>query len=424
MIETKNGALIAFLFNKENQIEQKQAIEELESLVEAAGMEVMGVSTQIKHPITAATYLGKGKIEEIRDAAAAMEVDLVIFNDELSGSQIKNISNIVGIEVIDRTALILELFSRRATTPIARLQVALAQQKYQLPRLVGSSDALSRQRSSAGGAVRSGTRGGGEQKLELDRRVIKRNIYDLEQEINQYQVTRKIQKSKREKNETPVVALVGYTNAGKSSLMNRLLIDEAGDFSDKEVFVKDMLFATLDTANRRIQLKDRQHFILTDTVGFVSKLPHSLVSAFESTLEETLDADLLLQVVDCANIDYRFQMAVTEEVLQQIGASHIPMITIYNKVDIAQSLPPHTEDSVRISAKTGKGIDRLIEKIKKMLFKDFMTTTFLIPFQEGMVASYLQDHYLCEVAYLEEGVEIKATVSPKDYKTYKQYCHE
>ncbi len=293
----------------------------------AAGAEVLEMMIQNKSTIEAATYIGSGKVEEVKMAVIALEANLVIFNDELSGAQIRNLEDAFGVSVVDRTALILDIFALRAKTKIAKLQVELAQLKYRMPRLTGQGKSLSR----TGGGI--GTRGLGEQKLEIDRRRIKSQIDDIRKQIKETEKHRETQRQLREKNEVPVVALVGYTNAGKSSLMNYLIAHTGEEDLEKQVFEKDMLFATLDTYNRRIVLEDKKAFILTDTVGFVSKLPHSLIDAFKATLEEALHADLLLHVVDISNPYYEMQIKVTHEVLRELKADQKKSVTLYNKID-------------------------------------------------------------------------------------------
>ncbi|MBQ1476376.1 MAG: GTPase HflX, partial [Firmicutes bacterium] len=288
------------------------SLEELEGLAEAAGIETLGVMTQNAEKINAATYIGKGKLDELAELVHNMEADLVVFNDELSGMQLRNIEDACGCRVIDRTILILDIFADRATSMEGKLQVELAQLQYRMPRLLGFGKSLSR----LGGGI--GTRGPGEKKLETDRRHIQRRMDEIKKEIAEVKANRSVQRSKRQKSGLPVAALVGYTNAGKSSIMNRLLADS--DKVEKQVFEKDMLFATLDTAQRLITLDDRCSFLLIDTVGFVSKLPHALVDAFKATLEEVTEADLLLHVVDASFEGSDFQQSVTREVLKSLGA--------------------------------------------------------------------------------------------------------
>jgi len=363
-----------------------------------------------------ATFIGKGKVAELAEMCRNMEADIAIFNDELSGVQLRNIEEILNIKVIDRTILILDIFALRAVSGEGKLQVELAQLQYRLPRLTGFGKALSR----LGGGI--GTRGPGEKKLETDRRHILRRTDEIKSEIAKLRNSRNIQRSKREKSEIPVAALVGYTNSGKSAIMNKLL--EVADKSEKAVFEEDMLFATLDTAHRSIKLENNNEFILIDTVGFVSKLPHALVSAFKATLEEVVFADLLLHVVDASLENYSFQIEVTDRVLKEIGAGDKEKVVVYNKMDIAGEEIIHTHEceSMFVSAKTGDNIDVLLEKIKEKLFSGRVKTVFLIPFERGDISSYLME--IAEVDsldYTEKGALISATVKAADYSRLKQY---
>lgn len=411
------------MFQHCGEAEMHNAIEELKALAEAAGAEVMGVITQNKDRIEAATYIGSGKAEEVRQMVEENECDLVIFNDELSGSQIRNLEGLIGVRIVDRTLLILDIFADRAKTNIAKLQVDLARQKYKLPRLIGFGGQLSRTGAAGGsGGVRVGTRGAGEQKLELDRRAIQRRITELEKQIEEAEEDRVIQRARREKREIPIVALVGYTNAGKSSVMNYFIERYAEETEKKKVFEKNMLFATLDTFSRHIVFEDKSEIILIDTVGFVSRLPHGLVRAFRSTLEEAALADLLVQVVDAANVDHRFQMEVTADVLHTVGAAEIPMITVFNKIDLlAERNLFLEEDQFMISAGTGEGMDKLAACIREKLFGDRRSAELLIPFDEGSVQSYLQAKYSAELEWTETGAKIRACIDVSDYERYKKF---
>ncbi|MDO4754362.1 MAG: GTPase HflX [Bacillota bacterium] len=420
-----NKAILVLMFKDSGDVDANHVIEELKSLAEAAGAEVMGVVTQNKDKVEAATYIGSGKAEQVRDMVLENECDLAIFNDELSGSQIRNLEEIIGARIVDRTLLILDIFADRAKTNIARLQVDLARQKYKLPRLVGFGGQLSRTGAGGGsGGVRVGTRGAGEQKLELDRRAIQKRITELERQISEAEESREIQRSKREKNEIPIVALVGYTNAGKSSVMNYFIEKyTAHDEADKKkVFEKDMLFATLDTYSRHIVFEDKSQMILVDTVGFVSKLPHGLVKAFKSTLEEAALADLLVQVVDVANVDSKFQKEVTLDVIHTIGAGEIPMITALNKADLLADRDLYVaEDELMISAKTGEGMDTLSKKIRAHLFGERIQATLLIPFGEGAVQNYLQNKYAADLEWTEKGAMIRTALDRADYERYRDF---
>lgn len=396
------------------------SLEELEGLAEAAGIETLGVMTQNAEKINAATYIGKGKLDELAELVHNMEADLVVFNDELSGMQLRNIEDACGCRVIDRTILILDIFADRATSMEGKLQVELAQLQYRMPRLLGFGKSLSR----LGGGI--GTRGPGEKKLETDRRHIQRRMDEIKKEIAEVKANRSVQRSKRQKSGLPVAALVGYTNAGKSSIMNRLLADS--DKVEKQVFEKDMLFATLDTAQRLITLDDRCSFLLIDTVGFVSKLPHALVDAFKATLEEVTEADLLLHVVDASFEGSDFQQSVTREVLKSLGADGKPSLTVYNKIDLmdaeelAEKQLSSGKDSCFVSTKTGKGYDELIARIRSGLFADLQKVQLLVPYDKGSVVSaILAKTTPYETKYEENGTLLTVDLNEEDRGRYREF---
>lgn len=392
------------------------SMEELEGLAEAAGATVLGHMVQNLEKPNTATLIGKGKVEELAQLAEAMEADMVIFNDELTGMQLRNLEDALNVRVIDRTILILDIFASRATSKEGKLQVELAQLKYRLPRLTGFGKSLSR----LGGGI--GTRGPGEKKLETDRRHIERRMYDIKAELAQLKNTRNVQRAKREKSDIPLVALVGYTNSGKSALMNRLL--SMTDREDKTVFEKNMLFATLDTQQRNVTLENGRQFILIDTVGFVSKLPHSLVEAFKATLEEVRYADLLLHVVDSSYENHDFHIDVTNKVLNEIGAGDKEKIMVFNKTDLPHSeiIPVQGCDNVEISAKTGKNIAELIKKTEEKIFGDYVNAKFLIPYDRGEISSYLcSEAGVNLMDYREEGTFFDVTLKNSDYQRLKKY---
>lgn len=392
------------------------SMEELSGLAEAAGVEVLGEMTQCLEKPNSATLIGKGKVEELAQMCRAMEADTVIFNSELSGMQLRNLEEGLSVRVIDRTILILDIFAARATSKEGKLQVELAQLQYRMPRLTGFGKSLSR----LGGGI--GTRGPGEKKLETDRRHIAKRMDDIKKELAHMKNTRSIQRSRREKAEIPVVALIGYTNSGKSAIMNRLL--SMSEKEDKVVTEQDMLFATLDTQQRSIRLENNCEFILVDTVGFVSKLPHSLIEAFKATLEEVVCADLLLHVVDSAYENYDFQIDVTGKVIDELGAGNREKIMVYNKIDKVSELPidASSYDSVFISAKTGENMDVLLAKIQKAIFSARVRARLLIPYNRGDISSYL-----CEKAavfamdYREEGTMFDVELEETDYNRFKDY---
>ncbi|MGN0735376.1 MAG: GTPase HflX [Anaerovoracaceae bacterium] len=394
------------------------SMEELKGLAEAAGVEVLGQMIQNLERPNTATLIGKGKVEELAEMVKNMEADTVIFNDELTGMQLRNLEDAVGVRVIDRTILILDIFADRASSREGKLQVELAQLQYRMPRLTGFGKSLSR----LGGGI--GTRGPGEKKLETDRRHIEKRMYDIKSELAQIKNTRGVQRSRREKSEIPVVALVGYTNSGKSALMNRLLT--LTEKEEKTVFEKNMLFATLDTQQRSVTLDTNHQFILVDTVGFVSRLPHSLVNAFKATLEEVAYADLLIHVVDASYENHDFHIEVTNKVLEEIGAGGKEKIMAFNKIDLVEDpsavIPVPGVDNICISAKYDRNIDELIGLIRSKIFRDMVRVQLLVPYTRGDISSYL-----CEKArvfameYKDSGTWFDAELKASDYQRLKEY---
>ena len=393
------------------------SMEELAGLAEADGIEVAGMMVQAREKPDTATLIGKGKVAELAEMCEAMDVDTVIFNEELSGVQLRNLEEATGVRVIDRTILILDIFADRAASKEGKLQVELAQLQYRMPRLTGFGKSLSR----LGGGI--GTRGPGEKKLETDRRHITRRIDDIREELRKAEKSRQLQRAGREKSRLPVVALVGYTNSGKSAIMNRLL--SMADNEEKTVASKDMLFATLDTQHRRITLEQGNEFILIDTVGFVSKLPHGLVEAFKSTLEEVRYADLLIHVVDSSYENRDFYMEVTNKVIEQIGAGDKDQIVAYNKMDIAKSVPLDVSghEAVYLSAKTGENINVLVEKIREKIFGGRVEMTLLIPYQRGDITSYLcENAQIFSMEYEEEGTLLHGKLEREDALRYGSFA--
>lgn len=397
----------------------EQSMKELESLAEACSMQVTGIITQSLDVVNKALYIGSGKVAEVRSFAEDCEAELVICEDTLSPSQLKNLEEELQLPVMDRTNLILDIFATRAKSREAKLQVETARLKYLLPRLVGMHAALSRQGGASGSMS---NRGAGEKKLELDRRKIEHRLSELEQELKEVSGERETQRKKRVRSRVPQVALVGYTNAGKSTLLNGM-VDAYIHDADKRVFEEDMLFATLETAVRRIDNERNKPFFLADTVGFINKLPHGLVKAFRSTLEEVRNADLLLHVVDYADENYKKHMEVTKETLKELGAGDIPVIYVYNKADLCMTeLPQIKENRIYMSAKRGDGMEALFDMILQNLYAGCRKTAFLIPYDKGQIVSYLcENAEVLEQNYEEDGVYLVVDCPEADRAKYEAY---
>lgn len=398
----------------------EQSMEELASLAEACYMEPVGCITQTLPYANKALCLGSGKVLEVKEAAEEAEAELVIFDNALSPIQMRNLQKELDLPVMDRTGLILDIFSYRAKTKEAKLQVETAKLKYMLPRLVGMHEALSRQGGASGSMS---NKGAGEKKLELDRRRIEHRLTFLRKELEEVSKERQTQRKKRENSRIKKVALVGYTNAGKSTIMNGMVGMFIGE-ENKKVLEKDMLFATLETAVRRIESKDHKDFFLSDTVGFIHKLPHDLVKAFRATLEEVATADLLLHVVDFSDPNYKQHMQVTRDTLVKLDAGDIPTICVYNKADLCTGeIPSEKADSIYLSARRQEDIKRLAEKIKKALYGDFVTCEFLFPYAKGgLVSALIQNSEVLEQKYVENGVHLVVNCHQNDVAKYREYC--
>ncbi|MCU5336844.1 GTPase HflX [Bacillus cereus] len=404
--------------NVGNEDDFAYSMEELTNLAEACDVEVIGQVTQNLQRVNPSHYIGKGKIEEVAAYVREIDANMVIFNDELSPSQIRNLEEDLDCKVIDRTILILDIFAQRAKTKEAQLQVEVAHLQYMMPRLIGLRESLGRQ----SGGVGTKNKGVGEKKLELDRRKIEEQISVLNKDLEALVAQRQTQRKQRKKNEIPVVALVGYTNAGKSTTMNAMLEIYNGT-EEKQVFEKDMLFATLETSVRNIDLPDNKSFLLTDTVGFVSKLPHHLVKAFRSTLEEVAEADLLIHVVDYANPNYEQLIDITNETLKKIGVENIPTIYAYNKSDMVDvEIPKVQEDHVYLSAKKHVGMEELVEMIRSHIYKEYTKCEMLIPYDQGQVVSYFNNHaHVLSTSYENEGTKLEVECKTSDYEKYKRF---
>lgn len=399
--------------NRSNDDIFQYELAEMENLCIALGLEVVDTIIQNLDNAVPSTYLGSGKLLEVKASAESINVDYIVINDELSPVQFKNITNMMSVPVLDRTMLILEIFKERARTKEAVLQVELAEMKYQLPRLAGSYSRLSRLGGGGGGAG-GARRGAGETKLELDRRHIEMQISKLKEELEDIVKARQISRKARIENEIPVVALVGYTNAGKSSTMNAIL-NYYEQENSKNVFVKNMLFATLETSTRKVRLPNNKEFLLTDTVGFVSKLPHHLVESFKSTLEEIKEADLIIHVVDASSPYLELQIETTNKVLTELGVLDIPTIYIFNKIDVVKSLnyiPKKYNPALYVSSITKEGYPDLLEYIEKSVFKDYETNTFILPYDRGDIYNIMKENgEIKTTEYLNEGILVVVTLS-------------
>lgn len=391
---------------------------ELANLAEAANMEVVGQSRQNLEHVVAGTYFGLGKINEIKDMARGLRAKVLILNDELTPVQIRNLEKMTKLRIIDRTELILEIFSNRARTKQAKLQVQLARLEYELPRLHPSENNLDQQR---GGGFAN--RGAGESKLELNRRTIGKQIAVIKKELKEIAGQEEIKAKRRNQNHIPKVALVGYTNAGKSTTMNGLLAEFTKENDEKQVFVKDMLFATLDTNVRRIELNNNFSFILSDTVGFISKLPHNLIESFKATLQEVKDADLLINVVDASDPNMIQMIRTTQNVLTEIGVKNTPMITAYNKADKSERHYPQIEGSgILYSAIDPESIKLLANLITKRVFANYQQVNLLLPLSAGKPLADLHENaQIIAENYRADGVHITARLAPEKQQQFQNY---
>lgn len=399
-----------------------KSMSELEELVKACQMLPIGSVVQNLKEINSAFYVGSGKLEEIKDKINELHPDLVVFNNELSPSQLKNLELRLDIQILDRTSIILNIFALRAKTNEAKMQVEIAKLRYMLPRLSGLHLSLGRQ----GGGSGFSNKGSGEKQIELDRRIIEDRISKLNKELSELDTRRNIQRRKRSDSQIPLVSLVGYTNAGKSTLLNTLVDLSLSDES-KKVYEEDMLFATLETSIRKIKIKDGKEFLLSDTVGFIRELPHMLIKAFRSTLDEVKNSDLLLHVVDFSDEDYEENIRVTNSTLKEIGADNIPVIYVFNKCDKVNDtkLPYVDGNKVYISAKNNIGINELINVISNNIFKEYVTCKMEIPFKRGDIVSYLKEKYdFISTQYTNDGTLIEICLNKKDYGKYKNYIIE
>ena len=389
------------------------SMEELAALVDTAGGDTVAMIMQNRPTPDPRSFIGDGKVQEMKELISMNDCDLAVFDNELTPSQMRVLSEELGVKVLDRSGLILDIFAQRAQTREGQLQVELAQYKYLLPRLTGMWTHLVRQTAS-GGSSPIGTRGPGETQLETDRRHIRRKIQKLEEELAAVRKVRGTQRRRREKNDMPVVALVGYTNAGKSTLLNCL--------TGSDIPANDRLFDTLDTTTRRLRLDETQEVLLSDTVGFIRKLPTHLIEAFKATLEELSYADVLLHVIDISNSEWEAQARVVDGLIAQLGASETPCLRIFNKCDAYIGILPHGDDIVCISAKSGEGADVLIDKLLKLLDRGKKQVRLEIPYSDaGIVDLLKRETAVLNIEYTDTGIEAEAIVTPDILGRVKKY---
>ena len=390
-----------------------ESLDELEALLETAGGVCTAKVLQNRHTPDPHSFVGEGKAQEIKELLENTDANMVIFDNELSPSQIRALEEITGVTVLDRSALILDIFAQRAKTAEGRLQVELAQYQYLLPKLSGMGRSMSR----LGGGI--GTRGPGETKLETDRRHIRERIDRLKAELAEVRKTRAVQRERRIKNAVPVVALVGYTNAGKSTLLNQL--------TDAGIPANDRLFDTLDTTTRKLKVSDHLEVLLSDTVGFIAKLPHHLVEAFKATLEELQYADLLLHVIDASDPQREAHIAVVDKLIDQLAKPGTPVLRCYNKVDMLDDMSnfPIGEKNIPMCARNGIGMDELLTRIEQTLLGTLHRVTLLLPYTEGgAIEVFHEQAQVHRVEYLPEGIEIELTCKDELYGRYRRYERE
>ena len=417
--EIKKAVLCGVMLDREQGFPER--MKELEGLAEACGFSCVGMTTQRLSALENATYIGSGKIEELKELLEAEEADTVIFLGSLTPSQLNNLCSDLEVEVLDKTDLILRIFGERARTAEARMQVEYARLQYMLPRLRGLRKNLSRQ-GGTGGSMSN--KGSGEKQIELDRRVIEKRMSDLRKRLEQLESGRQTQRKRRAGSGLPLVSLAGYTNAGKSTLLNQM-IERFGADGQKKVEQKDMLFVTLDTSTRRISPRDHRDFLLSDTVGFIDDLPHDLIKAFRSTLSEISSSDLILHVTDCSDEEHLRHMEVTRETLREIEASDIPVIYVMNKADRVyplESLPMIMGDRIFMSASEGIGLEELCGMIASKLYGDLISCELLIPYTDTAADHFVTVHAEVEhKEYTPEGVRVSCRIGRRYLKRIKDH---
>lgn len=398
---------------EEHERSTEVSLEELAALVDTAGGDTVAIVMQNRPTPDPRSFIGDGKVQEMKELIAMNGCDLAVFDNELTPSQMRVLSEDLGVKVLDRSGLILDIFAQRAQTREGQLQVELAQYKYLLPRLTGMWTHLVRQTAS-GGSSPIGTRGPGETQLETDRRHIRRKIQKLEEELAAVRKVRSTQRRRREKNAMPVVALVGYTNAGKSTLLSCL--------TGSDIPANDRLFDTLDTTTRRLRIDETQEVLISDTVGFIRKLPTHLVEAFKATLEELRYADVLLHVIDISNPEWEEQARVVDELIRQLGTESTPCLRVFNKCDAYIGILPHGDNVVCISARSGEGADMLVKKLSEMLDKGKKQVRLRIPYAKAGVADLLnREAKVLRLDYTDKGIEAEAIVTPEIFGKIKEF---
>lgn len=410
--ESESAILVGLCTDSRRRGQAEESLLELRELIFSAGARVADIFYQEREKADPAYLIGEGKLYEVRDTVFGTDADLVVFDDELTPAQLRNLEEVIGVKVLDRSELILDIFAQRARSKEGKLQVELAQLEYLLPRLTGRGASMSR----LGGGI--GTRGPGETKLEVDRRRVRRRISRVKEDLERLEARRELHRSRRRSVPIPTVSLVGYTNAGKSTLFTRL--------TEQETFVSSRMFATLDPLVRKISLPSGQEVLLSDTVGFIRKLPHTLVAAFHATLEETLESDLLLHVVDVSQSHFEELRASVFEVLEEIGVVDIPVLEVYNKIDQIEELPPvsKSRESTFTSALTGEGVEGLVEKIEEVVSRDYRDVTLMIPFGAGDVLNALRERARVQATeYRPDGVHVEASLRSSDIGRFREFLN-
>lgn len=414
-IEIPKAVLVNVVFQNDDERAAEASLDELERLLDTAGGQVFARMTQNRDVPDVRTYIGSGKVKELAEIIAGNDISLVVFDCELSPTQIKNLEDdLDGVRVIDRTMLILDIFALHAVTNEGKVQVELAQLKYTAPRLTGKGLQMSRQQTGSTQGANIAMRGPGETKLETDRRHLQRRVISLERELAEIEKNRQIQRGHRNRTGIIKAAITGYTNAGKSTLLNHL--------TDAGILAEDKLFATLDPTTRKFRLPNGVEILLTDTVGFIRNLPHHLVKAFKSTLEEVTNSDIIIVMIDASDSEHESQLEVTRKLLNELGAGDKPVMYVYNKCDLTDEKFMDTENKVYVSIKTGNGIDKLVSRLESLVMDGKTDEVFTIPNSEGSIVNRLyKDAAVIDIEYGDEFIIVKATVDRKIKGLLNQY---